>query len=314
MTHPFRFGALATTPPTSRKDWSDTARRVEDLGFSTLQVTDHFVRTPLAPMLALAAAAQVTTDIRLGTLVLDNDFRHPAVLAKEISTLDLLCDGRLEVGLGAGWLEEDYAVSGIEMDAAGTRISRLTEAVRLIRGSLSGDQESVSGEFYRTEGLRANPQPVQRPCPPLLLGGGGPRVLRMSARYGDIVGVNLLNSEGYTGPKSAQSAYEEAIDDKIAIVRATSAEFGRDPQLHILCYWAEVTDDPEATLQRKIDELSIPVTAAELARSPHCLVGPLGALTERVAELRERWGFSYFTVYERDSASCAELVSALAGK
>lgn len=249
MSHGLRFGCLAMTPTRSRQEWLDQARQTEERGFSTLQVSDHFVRTPLAPLVALSAAAQVTSTIRLGTLVLDNDFRHPAVLAKEISTLDQLSDGRVELGLGAGWLDEDYEVSGITMDSPGARINRLAEAVQVLRGAFTGDAVSTKGTHYRADGLRAVPHPVQRPAPPLLLGGGGPRVLRLAARHADIVGINLLNAEGHTGPGSARSAYEDAIDEKVAVVRAAATEAGRDPQLHVIAYWAEVTDEPESAIR-----------------------------------------------------------------
>jgi len=312
VSHGLRFGCLAMTPTRSRQEWLDQARQTEERGFSTLQVSDHFVRTPLAPLVALSAAAQVTSTIRLGTLVLDNDFRHPAVLAKEISTLDQLSDGRVELGLGAGWLDEDYEVSGITMDSPGARINRLAEAVQVLRGAFTGDAVSTKGTHYRADGLRAVPHPVQRPAPPLLLGGGGPRVLRLAARHADIVGISLLNAEGHTGPGSARSAYEDAIDEKVAVVRAAATEAGRDPQLHVIAYWAEVTDEPESAIRRKIDQLGIPVTPKQLVHSPHCLIGPLGYLTDRIAQLRERWGFSYFTLYDRDAQSCASLVSALA--
>ncbi len=138
-------------------------------------------------------------------------------------------------------------------------------------------------------------------------------MLRLAARHADIVGINLLNAEGHTGPGSARSAYEDAIDEKVAVVRAAATEAGRDPQLHVIAYWAEVTDEPESAIRRKINQLGIPVTPEQLVHSPHCLIGPLGYLTDRIAQLRERWGFSYFTVYDRDAQSCAPLVSALAG-
>ena len=312
---PFRFGALAMSPTRSRQLWADEARRIEATGFATLQVSDHVVRTPLAPLVALAAAAQVTTTIGLGTLVLDNDFREPAMLAKEVATLDALSDGRVELGLGAGWLEEDYRLSGIAQERPGVRIARLQETVRILRAAFGSDGSPVTieGSHRTVRDMPTVPPPVRPGGPTLLLGGGGPRMLRFAASAADIVGVNLLNTEGHTGPGAAASAYAEAVDAKIAVVDEAAAAAGRDPERHVMCYWAEVTDDPEEALRRKVAALPIPVTPDQVARSPHCLVGPVGALRERVEELRERWGFTYFSVYAADAASMAPLVAAAAG-
>lgn len=313
--HPFRFGALAMTPTPTRGAWTDEARRIEAAGYATLQVSDHVVRTPLAPLVALAAAAQVTTTIGLGTLVLDNDFREPAMLVKEAATLDALSDGRFELGLGAGWLDEDYLLSGITQERPGVRIAKLRETVAILRAAFgsNGAPVTVTGEHYDVRDLPTVPAPVRPGGPRLLLGGGGPKVLRLAASEADIVGVNLMNTEGHTGPGAAASAYADAIDAKIAVVDEAAAAAGRDPERHVMCYWAEVTEDPEEALRRKVAALPIPVTVEEIARSPHCLVGPLGALRERVAELRERWGFSYFSVYAADAGSVAALVEATAG-
>ena len=309
-----RLGCLAMDPVATRRQWLDTARQAEDRGFTTLQVSDHFDRTPLAPLLALSAAAQVTTMIRLGTLVLDNDFRAPAVLAKQIATCDLLCDGRLEVGLGAGWLAEDYRVSGIRFDPPGQRISRLAETVRILKAVLGGDgPATVVGEHHQINGLRGVPASTQRPHPPLLIGGGGRRMLTLAARQGDIVGVNLMNGEGLTGAASARSAYEDAVDAKVGIIRAAAGAAALKLPIHMIVYWAEVTEHPAEAIERKVAQVGIPVSPERVRDSPHCLVGPLGQLVERVAQMRERWGFSYLTFYQRDVEGCLPLINALAG-
>lgn len=310
---PFQFGCLAMTPVGSQADWVEQARRAEARGFATLQVSDHFDRTPLPPLIALAAAAQVTSSIRLGTLVLDNDFRHPAVLAKEIAGLDVLSGGRVEIGLSAGWLDGDYEVSGIAKDRPGVRIARLSQAVQIIKAVLAeAGPATLDTGHYAVRGLVSTPPAVQQPHPPLLLGGGAPRMLTLAAREADIVGVNMRNDEGRSGPVAARSAYRDAIDEKVTFVRDVAGQHGRDPLLHVIAYWAEVTEHPREALERKIAQLGIPVNADDIVDSPHCLVGPLNALIERLAEMRERWGVSYVTVYERDSASIAPLLAALA--
>ncbi len=313
MTRPFRFGQLMMLPTLSRAAWLDEVRRVEATGYASVQVTDHTDRTPMAPLVALSAAAQVSSALRLGTLVLANDFRRPAVLAKEIATLDLLSDGRAEIGLGAGWLRTDYDQAGVELVRPGLRIARLAETVDILRGFSSGEATTYQGVHYTVTGLPSVPPPVQRPHVPLLLGGGGRRILTLAAQRADIVSVNFMISEGYTGPRAAQSALDTATDEKIALIREVAAATGRDPELHLVAYWAEVSEDREAAIARQIARTGIPISPEDVVTSPHCLVGPLAYLKDRLAELRERWGFSYVSIHDRNAKGCAELVAAMAG-
>ena len=221
MTRPFRFGYLAIKAGLGRRELFERARFAEGAGFATFQMSDHFDRSPLSPMPALAAVAQVTSDIRLGTLVLDNDFRHPALLAKKISTLDELSEGRAEIGLGAGWMVDDYAVSGIPYDPPGVRVSRLRDAVEILKAVLTGGAEgtTLKNECFAVNGLRSVPPPVQRPAPPLLLGGGSKRVLRLAGAEADVVGANMMLAEGSLGTRAMSRAQREATREKIAWVR-----------------------------------------------------------------------------------------------
>src|SRR5687767_15390879 len=221
MTARFRFGQLNMRPATSGREWLDRARRAEAAGFSTFQVSDHFDRSPAAPLLTLAAVAQATTTLRLGTLVLDNDFRHPAVLAKELATLDVLSDGRLEVGIGAGWMPADYAVSGLPFDPPAQRVDKLEESLALLDAVLGGaGPATLAGRHYAVTQLRSTPAPVQRPRPPLLVVGARRRVLTLAGRSADIVSVNIDVGEGRVGEASTRSAFADAIDEKIGWVRA----------------------------------------------------------------------------------------------
>jgi probable F420-dependent oxidoreductase len=209
MTHPrrFRFAAqLSKAPDGTARSWADQARKAEDLGYSTLLVPDHF-GDQLAPVPALMAAADATTALRVGALVFDNDYRHPVVLAKEAATLDLLSGGRLELGLGAGWMRSDYAESGIAYDAPGLRVDRFAEAVAVIAGLLESDQPfSYSGTHYTVTEHSLLPRPVQRPRPPLILGGGGRRVLTIAGQWADIVSINVDLRAGTGGPETAPNA------------------------------------------------------------------------------------------------------------
>jgi probable F420-dependent oxidoreductase len=193
---PFRFTVQASSPPDgTAASWTALARRCEDLGYDVLTVADHF-DDQLAPMPAVMAAAAATTTLRVGTMVLSNDYRHPVVLAKEAATIDVLSGGRLELGLGAGWMRTDYEQAGIPFAAATERIDRLAEAVAIVKQLLHGDTCDVDGAHYSVHGLRGTPPPIQRPHPPILIGGGGRRLLTLAAREADIVGLSTVMASG----------------------------------------------------------------------------------------------------------------------
>ena len=184
----FRFGVQASRATTA-KEWADLARRAEAHGYDVLTMPDHFT-DQLAPVPALMAAADATTDLRVGALVFDNDYKHPVVLAKELATIDLLSEGRLEIGLGAGWMISDYEESGIPYDSPKVRIDRFVEGLRVIKGTMGDGPFSFSGDHYTVTNYNGQPKPLQKPCPPVLIGGGGKRVLSIAAREADIVGIN----------------------------------------------------------------------------------------------------------------------------
>ncbi|MGH9824912.1 MAG: TIGR03621 family F420-dependent LLM class oxidoreductase, partial [Blastocatellia bacterium] len=184
----FRFGAQVAGPA-SAKGWREKAQAIEAAGYSTLFLPDHF-EDMLAPFSALMCAADATSTLRVGTLVFDNDFRHPAVLAKEAATLDLLSGGRVELGMGAGWMITDYEKAGMTYDPVGVRISRLEESLAIVKGLFAVGEFSFSGNHYKVTGFDGLPKPVQKPHPPILIGGGGKRILSLAAREADIVKVN----------------------------------------------------------------------------------------------------------------------------
>src|SRR5579859_4049997 len=188
----FRFGLLLERF-SSRDALVSTARRAEAAGFSTLLVRDHFVAEPFghqfAPFVTLAVVAEATRNLRVGTLVVDNDYRHPAVLAKEAATLDLLSVGRFELGLGAGWARDDYQQTGIPFDRAGIRIDRLTEGLQVIKALFGARPATFSGRHYQLTGLDSFPKPAQQPHPRIFIGAGGRRMLELPAREADIVGI-----------------------------------------------------------------------------------------------------------------------------
>ena len=243
---PFRFGVQASRME-SAKAWNDFARHVESLGYSVLTMPDHF-SDQLAPVPALMAAADATTTLRVGALVWDNDYRHPAVLAKELATMDLLSDGRLEVGLGAGWQKTDYDYTGIAYDRPGVRIDRFVEGVRVIKGLFADGPLTFAGEHYTITDYDGMPKPLQK-FPPILIGGGGKRVLTIVAREADIVGINVDLRLGFIGPDAIATATAKAVDGKIAVVKAAAG--GRQIELNIRSFVVNVTDNRIADRKSK---------------------------------------------------------------
>jgi probable F420-dependent oxidoreductase len=283
---------------------------VEALGYSVLSMPDH-LGDQLAPLPALAAAAAATTSLRLGTWVLANDFRHPVMLAKEAATLDLLSDGRLELGIGAGWMNEDYSGSGIPKDSPGVRIERLAEALRVLRGLWSEAPLTFRGRHYTVTDLDGRPKPLQRPLP-VALGGGGRRILELAAREADIIGLAASLPGGRMDRESGRSQTAAATDEKIGWVRGAARERLDRIELHARVLTTAVGDGALA----RAAELGAPfgLSAQELLDSPHALVGPESRIAEHVLAARERWGFSYFTMSEDAAAALAPVVGKLAGR
>jgi probable F420-dependent oxidoreductase len=308
--HAFRFGVQAPSAPDAAS-WRNLARRAEDLGYAVLSVADH-LRDQFATTPALMAAADATTTLRLGSIVYCNDLHHPAVLAKEAATLDLLSDGRLELGMGAGWMVEDYDQAGITLDRPGVRIERLGEAVRIVKALMGPDPVHVTGEHYRIDGLIGSPRPVQSPRPPIFLGGGGRRMLTLAGAEADIVGLNIDMRSGRIDEHSGPNATDRATEDKLAWIAAAAGDRFLEIELQVRVEIATVTDDPMGLAAALGPAFGI--TAEEALASPHALAGSLGQLTETCVERRERFGISYLTVPVEAMDEMAPLVAALAGR
>jgi probable F420-dependent oxidoreductase len=300
---PFRFGVNGTT--TSLQVWQEVARTAEGLGFATLIAQDH-VGQQLAPLPALVAAGAVTTRLRLATVVLDNDFRHPGLLAKEAATVDVLTSGRFELGLGAGWLQSDYDKTGIPFDPPGVRIARLAEAVQICK-SFFAEPEAVTfdGRHYRIQGLDAAPRPVQQPRPPLMLGGRARRMLELAAREADIVGLSLLDRRGPDLP--APPSFEQ----KVAWVRQAAGPRLAELELHVNASLVSVDDGQagEAAVEQQARRTG--QTVAQVLASPGTLVGSVGTVVERLFALREQFGLSYWVIPARAMPAFAPVIARL---
>ena len=271
---------------------------------------DHF-GDQLSPIAALATAAAVTESLRVGTLVFANDFRHPAVLAKETATLDLLSDGRLEVGLGAGWMTEDYTWTGIPNDRAGVRIDRMIESIEVLRGLWGDEAITFEGDHYTITEMNGMPKPVQPGGPPIIVGGGAKRVLSTAARLADIVGINPNVGEGKVGPEAIASMSADATDEKLGWVRDAAGERFDSIEISILKFVTIVTDDRD-TVAGKVAG-SMGMDADTLLASPHMMVGSVEQIAEGLIEQRERWQGSYVTVRSDAFEAFAPIVAALAG-
>ncbi|MDQ1383991.1 MAG: hypothetical protein QOG65_1370 [Actinomycetota bacterium] len=307
----FRFG-LACSKGRSRKEFTELARKSESLGYSTLFVPDHFVEHDLAPTIALAHAAAVTDDLRVGTFVLGNDYKHPVVSAREMASLDLLSDGRLELGIGAGWMTADYEKAGIPLDRAGVRIARLAEAIVIIKGLFAPGPFTFEGKYYRVTDLDGMPKPVQAPVP-FFVGGGAPKILALAAREAQIVGINAnLRSGDGTSPDAAKSMTPEATDQKLGWVRDAAGDRFGDIELQSLVGFVYVTDDAKRILEGIASSFGVSVEDARLA--PPCLVGTEDDIVASLEERRERWQMSYHVVEDRAIDTFAPIVARLAGK
>jgi len=306
----FRFGIQASKAATQKK-WTELARKAESNGFDTLTMPDHFT-DQLAPVPALMAAASATKNLRIGALVWDNDYKHPVVLAKELATLDLLSDGRLEIGIGAGWMATDYVQSGIQYDRPGVRIDRFLEGLEIIKRAMLGEKFSFSGQHYTITDYVATPLPVQRPCPPILIGGGGKRVLKLAADLADIVGINPSLKDGVVNAETISEMSAEAVTEKVDLVKKTAALRMSQVELNIRTFLVSICDSAKEAIEGTANMFKV---APELvANSPFALMGPPAKIAEDLLARRDRWGFSYIIVGGEDVENFAPVIKILAGK
>jgi probable F420-dependent oxidoreductase len=293
-----------------QNSWGELARTCEGLGYSTLTVADHF-DDQLAPVPALMAAADATTTLRVGALVSCTDFNHPVVIAKEAATIDVLSGGRFELGLGAGWMTSDYARTGIAFDSAGTRIERMGEALTVIDQLWSHAPCTFAGKHFTVRGIDGRPKPVQRPRPPVLVGGGGKRVLSLAARQADIVGLNVDLRRGVIDERAGPNATDEATAEKLAWIREAAGARFRELELHVRVHLVIVTNDRWGMATELGPAFGL--NPDQALRSPHALAGSVEQIVDDLVERRERWGISYIGVGVDALHSLAPVVAKLAG-
>ena len=307
---PFRFGVLCYP---KLEELAAQARKAEDLGYSAYHLSDHVFN--IAPIAAMTAAALATSTIRIGSMVLGNDFWNPVLLARELLAIDGFSNGRLEFGLGSGWYSEDYKHSGIPMDTPGVRISRLEESVTILKGLLSGETVTFQGKYYNIQEHQADTKPIQQPHPPILIGGGGRRVLSLAARQADIISFNGRATP--SGGLAPQTNTLEATTQKVDWVREAAGERLSELELSVLASTVILTAAPEEAAAKSAEDArywGANLTVEQVLEAPNHLIGDLDQIADKLQQNRERVGFSYYVIFDEVLESFAPLVKRLAGK
>ncbi|MBV9596843.1 MAG: TIGR03621 family F420-dependent LLM class oxidoreductase [Chloroflexi bacterium] len=305
MPRKFRFGLRDSGDPLQVQQWRDLVRKAEDLGFSTFVVQDHFDHQ-FAPLTALTLAAELTSSIRLASIVLDNDFRHPATLAKEAATLDVFSGGRIELGLGAGWRSADYEASGLQFRSPRERYERLTETVHICKTFFSGQPVTFEGQHFRVDHLEASPKVLQQPRPPILVGARKKRLISFAAREADIVSISVLHEDtpGLPPPPS--------FTEKAQWVRQAAGERIGELEIQVNVSNLVITDNLQEGLDQVATRLGIPPNA--VLDSPANLVGSVAAIVDQIDGWREKCGVSYFVIGRRLIDSASRLVARAGGR
>ncbi len=300
----------------SASEWRDLARRIEDFGYSTLFHADHYVGPGpassrsllgsqyLAPIASMAAAAAWTSTLRIGCRVFCIDYHIPAVLAKEAATMDLLSDGRLVFGIGAGWHADEYEAMGLTFGDGPQRIDRLEEVVGLIKAHWSGEQIDLTGKYVTVTGYSGLPAPVQKPHPPVMIGGSKKRVLSFAARQADIVSINNV--------AWADPAPFDEIQRRVGYVRAAAGDRFDHLEIETSPSYTEITDDVEGTMRRIAPTLRN-ADPRILRDHPNVLVGSVDQMVDRLQALRETIAVNYITIPSGQVDAFAPVVSRLAG-
>ncbi|OBH04724.1 hypothetical protein A5696_03880 [Mycobacterium sp. E2699] len=303
---PFRFGVQAAVAPTMAA-WRDQARMAEDLGYSTLYVPDH-LDAQFEPLVAMTVAAEATSTLNVGSGVLNNDFRNPVVLAKQIATLGLAAEGRVEVGLGAGWLRSDYEQAGIELDEPAVRVDRLAESLAIMKRLWSDGEATVAGRYYTVRDARCDPRPASPPR--VMVGGGSRRILMVAAEHADTVGVNTSLASGVKGGDLAGQATFDHFDRCLAWVRAGAGDRFGSIELQVASFATKVVASRRLAA-RTATMLGLP--GEDALELPIVLLGTTDELCEQLLKRRERWGFNNIVVQSDAMESFAPVVAELSG-
>lgn len=313
--HPLRFGVFSHNMAPLDTLISQ-AQKAERIGYATFLVPDH-IGDQFATTLALAKVAEVTSHIRIGSFVFDNDFRHPVLLAKDAATLDQFSNGRLELGMGAGWMKAEYEQCGLSFDAPGVRIGRLEESINIVKPLLRHETVSYSGKYYKVDRIMIYPQSMQKPAPPLFIGGSGKRLLSLAGRHAEIVGftpkTEATQVEGHMNHAlDMRDASSEALAQKVVWVRKAAESRFENLELNIVVLDLAVTHSQQEGVQQLMDNYQL--TEEQVLDSPHFLAGPVEQICQMILDIREQLGISYWTVWEEHLDRFAPIVQRLANQ
>ena len=323
MSKPFRFG-LQAYAPNSGKEWRELARKAESSGFSSFHLADHIIGPgpaltatghpvqTVAAIPAMAVAAEATSTIKVGCRVLCVDYRNPVMLAKEVATLDFFSEGRLELGLGAGWLQGEYEAIGVPFDRAGVRIDRFEEVIALLRASFAEGELNIDTPHVHAVGFEAVPKPFTKSGPPIMIGGGAKRILTIAGREADIVSLNFNNSSGKLGAAGIGSSTAELTDQKIQWIKDGAGARFDQIEIEIAAYFTIVTPDGEGTRAKMAPMFGM--TPEVFAEHPNALIGSVDEICDRIVERRERFGISYVSFGASVIDSVIPVVERLTGK
>lgn len=294
MPHPFRFGVQIHSLPAD--SWQKDVQNIESMGYDSVFVPDHF-GDQWDPTTAQAAIAAATDRLNVGALVYDIDYRHPVVFAKAAATLQVMSGGRHIFGIGAGWMQTDYVEAGMTYDRPGVRISRLEEGLEIIRSMWENEKTTFEGEHYRTKEIARAADLQGQPRPPILIGGGGPRLLRLAGRHADIVGINPKLVEGKVTPETPADSAPERIREKIGWVREGAEKAGRNPddiEFNSLTFVTAISDDVSGL--RGALAQSSGMTPEQVADCPLFLTGSAQEIRDRLQQRREETGISFIVI------------------
>jgi probable F420-dependent oxidoreductase len=314
---PFRFGVFGETAR-SREALLDTARRAEESGYATFLIRDHFIEEPfghqLAPLTALATVAAVTNTLRVGTLVISNDYRHPVILAKEIATLDVLSGGRVELGLGAGFSQAEYDQAGLPFDPPAVRVDRLEEAIHVLKGLFTDGSLTFAGKHYAVTHLDSFPKPVQRPHPPILIGGSGKRMLSIAAREADIIGIQTTSTANGVLSNDPSVRLAPAVAQKVELVRQMAGDRFDRIELSMVVTVVIAERREQAAEQVARERGWDGVSVEQVLEMPSVFIGSVDQIVEGMQARRERYGFSYYVLFDHAIDEVAPIVARLAGE
>jgi probable F420-dependent oxidoreductase len=317
---PFRFAAAGegNKQEGGARKFVQTAQQAEEYGFDTFVVPDH-LGEQIGPIAALGALTQATEKIRLGTSVLANGFRHPVVLAKDLATIDVLSKGRLEVGLGAGWIKEEFENAGIPYESPGVRLEKLDEALTILDVLLRGQECTFEGKHYQVRGIKGTPRPRQGPRPPICTGGGGPKMLRLAAKHADIVSVVPVTTKNGKGLLSGITI-EKAVE-KVNLIKEAAGDRFADIELNWAITAVVITDDREKTAEMALSaldrglhpnlEVDVQLSVEDILNSPYVAIGTFEEIAEQIRRVRQLTSMSYVGVFPTQMDAFAPVIPLL---